>query len=108
MARASYGFSALFETMAQIRRDEKESDVINDFAAGLMEYSVLDASAAGLIDLNQNAIATGPDDVADEIVGDSRLESLISKIPEDDGVSVSESALVDFDKDVDAYMVDCN
>lgn len=105
MARASYGFSTLFETMAQIRRDEKESDIINDFAAGLMEYSVLDAVASGLVDMDPAAIATGPDDVADEIEGDSRLESLISKIPEDDGVSVSESLLVDFDKDVEAYMV---
>ena len=106
MARASYGFSALFETMAQIRRDEKESDIINDFAAGLMEYSVLDAAAAGLVDMDPDAVATGPDDVADEVDGDTRLESLIAKIPEDDGVSVSESLLVDFDKDVEAYMVE--
>lgn len=106
MARASYGFSALFETMAQIRRDEKEADIINDFAAGLMEYSVLDAAAAGLVDIEPNAIATGPDDVADEVDGDSRLESLIAKIPEDNGdVSVSESVMVDFDRDVEAYMV---
>ena len=105
MARASYGFSTLFETMAQVRKSEAESNILNDFATGLMEYSVLDAEEEGLINIDEDTVATGPDDVAIEAEFDTRLDSLIAKIPEDDyDISVSESLIADFEEEFEGFL----
>lgn len=103
MARASYGFSTLFETMAQIRRTEEESSILNDFAAGLMEYSVLDAEEDGLFDTTTDTVATGPEDVAIEAENDPRIDALIEKIPEDDD-NISLESVQEFEQDLEAYM----
>lgn len=77
--RPSYGFSALFEAMDVAVRREESENTISDFAAGLMEISVVgDPDIIEQLNVSQD-IPTGADDydnVSEDDINEPGMKAL--------------------------------